>query len=518
MKYHYLITNLKAKITHEIKIDRLLTKEYPFLYYSLKSKEINYSLIRRSIDARKRNQLTYNFTLIIHAQKEIPQLSKFQYFYPEMIELTPIALKDKHPFIIGMGPAGLFCALELVERGFQPYIFERGKSIEDRDQDVNTFWQKGILNTESNVQFGEGGAGTFSDGKLTARNRGIYSEKVFQYLIRHGANPDIEINALPHLGTDGLKKILLSVRQYLISKGCRIFFNSKLSEISLDKGKVTDVLINQESYQPEAVILAPGNSARDTFEMLVNKGLLFESKPFAVGFRIEHEQEFINERFYGKQTDFNLTGPAVYSLTAQCPPYGVYSFCMCPGGYVIPAASENGNQVVNGMSNSMRDNRFANSAIVATVNQKDFGNKALDGIQFQRMIESRAFKTYQCPAQLAGDFIKNKKSPFLKNSSYTLEIYSKNLNELYPKAISQALAKGLSQFDQKIKGFSEEGLLLAPETRTSCPVRIVREESKGCSVSAENLYPIGEGAGYAGGIVSSAADGIKLAMRFELMK
>ncbi len=516
MKYNYLITNLKSNLVNEQKLDRLLTKAYPFLYYSLKNHEISYSVIRRSIDARKRNALYYNFTLLIHTEKEIPQLQRFSYHYPEEEPLRPVRLNNLNPFIIGMGPAGLFCALELVERGFQPWLFDRGKSVPDREKDVNTFWQKGILDTESNVQFGEGGAGTFSDGKLTARNRGIFSEKVFQSLIRHGADPDIEINALPHLGTDGLKKILSSIRQYLTEKGCKFFFSSKLNDITIKDQKIYSVRINQEVYQPEVLILAPGNSARDTFEMLMNQGICLESKPFAVGFRIEHTQDFVNERFYGNQTDFSLTGPAVYSMTAQCPPYGVYSFCMCPGGFVIPASSEENLMVVNGMSNSKRDNQFANSAIVATVNQKDFGLKPLDGIEFQRMIENKAFKQYTGQAQLAGDFIKNIKSASLKKSSYPLELKSVNLQSLFSKQISTALTKGLSQFDCKIKGFSENGLLIAPETRTSCPVRIVRDNIKGCSVSVSNLYPVGEGAGYAGGIISSAADGIKLAMRFEL--
>lgn len=511
---HYLIANLKCPIQKSPNIEKLLSKEFPFIYYSLKNKEITYSLIRRSIDARKKNQLCYNFTVILHSIKDIPQLTKHRYNYPQEENLPMINANDKNVFIIGMGPAGLFCALELVKRGYTPIIFERGKAIEERNCDVDLFWKNATLNTESNVQFGEGGAGTFSDGKLTARNRSVYSEKVFEYLIEHGADTDIMINALPHLGTDGLKNILLSIRNYLLSKNCTINFTSKFEDLIVKDNKVQSIKINGISYQPEHIILALGNSARDSFEILYKRGIQIESKPFAVGFRIEHPQAFINERFYGKNADYSVTGPATYGLTAQSCNYGVYSFCMCPGGYVIPAASEEAYQVVNGMSLLKRNNEFANSAIVASVNEKDFGTHPLDGIKFQRLIESKAFANYNAPAQKAEDFINNKISAKLGNSSYTLNLTSTQLSEIFSKNIGIALKDGLSQFNQKVEGFIQNGVLIAPETRTSCPIRIVRHQDFAYSLSASNLFPIGEGAGYAGGIISSATDGIKCAMRF----
>lgn len=511
---HYLIANLKCPIQINPNIDKLLSKEFPFIYYSLKNKEITYSVIRRSIDARKKNYLCYNYTVILHSIKEIPQLTKNLYTYPQAENLPQINAHDKNVFIIGMGPAGLFCALELVNRGYTPVIFERGKALEDRNIDVDLFWKNASLNSESNVQFGEGGAGTFSDGKLTARNRSVYSEKVFDYLIKHGANPDIMINALPHLGTDGLKQILLSIRKYLLNKGCAIHFSSKFEDLSVKNNRVESIKINGTNYQPENIILALGNSARESFEILYKRGIQIESKPFAVGFRIEHPQSFINERFYGNKADLGLTGPATYSITAQSGKYGVYSFCMCPGGFVIPAASEENHQVVNGMSLLKRNNEFANSAIVASVNEKDFGTHPLDGIKFQRMIESKAFANYTAPAQRAEDFINNKMSAKVGKSSYSLDLSSRQLSELFPKNISIALKDGLNQFDQKINGFVQNGLLIAPETRTSCPIRIVRHQDFAYSLSANNLFPIGEGAGYAGGIISSATDGIKCAMRF----
>lgn len=515
-KYHYLLNNLRCRLSPEPNISRLLTKAYPFIYNSLKSGEVSFTITRRSIDARHKDNLCYNYTIILHSDKAIDKLDKFKYSFPSPDKLSMVNLADNHPFIIGMGPAGLFCALELVDRGFQPYLFDRGKSVEERHQDVNTFWDKALLNPDSNVQYGEGGAGTFSDGKLTARNRTVYSQKVFDYLVQFGADPDIKINALPHLGTDGLKLILTNIRNYLISKGAQFFFSHKLTDISINNNKIDSVTINNTTYQPEIVILALGNSARDTFSLLKDRGILLESKPFAVGFRIEHTQDYINNTFYGDKADFSLTGPAVYNITAQCPPYGIYSFCMCPGGFVIPASSSEGFQVVNGMSNLKRDNIYANSAIVATVNQNDFGNGILDGIHFQEKIESMAFDKYRAPMQTANDYLSNRSNTKITRHSYSLGQSGITISSLFPDKLNNALRSALTTFNKSIPHFADEGILVAPETRTSCPIRICRDDFHRYSLSATNLYPIGEGSGYAGGIISSASDGIKTALLFHI--
>jgi uncharacterized FAD-dependent dehydrogenase len=376
---------------------------------------------------------------------------------------------------------------------------------------VDIFWKSKKLDPLSNVQFGEGGAGAFSDGKLTARTRNIYTDQVFDYLIKFGADPDIAINALPHLGTDKLFEIIRNIKKYLLEKGCKLFYNHKLQDIILKDYKIAQVVINNQTYEPEIVILAVGNSARDIFTLLERKGIPIENKAFAVGLRIEHSKDFINHTFYGEKNDFSITGDATYKLTAQYEKRGVYSFCMCPGGYVIPACSETDGQVVNGMSYSLRDNSFSNSGIVVNVDRRDFGDKALDGMIYQRELEKLHFHDFMAPSQKAIDFLQNKRSERLPKNSYYFANLAINFCETLPSYIQIPLAHFLKEFERKFKGFASEGLLMGVETRTSSPVRIIRDSEKLCSVGVSNLYPIGEGSGYAGGIISSAADGIRLA-------
>jgi uncharacterized FAD-dependent dehydrogenase len=469
----YLIKNVVIPVSKEIDIKKALSKK-------LRIKSIdNIKILRRSLDQRK--------------------------------------LSSKNPFIIGAGPAGMFSALALVEKGFKPYIFERGDKIEDRVKKVTDFWKNGILTEESNVQFGEGGAGTFSDGKLTSRKSDYYTNQVTQYLIKFGANEKISYEALPHLGTDGLRRIVINIRQFLEEKGCKFFWRNKLENLNIENNQITSVRINRKEYKPEVVILAIGNSARDTFEMLSNKTEM-ESKPFAVGFRIEHSQDFINDAFYGNQTDFSITGPATYRLTAQDGKRGIYSFCMCPGGFVIPASSEKDGLVLNGMSFQKRNNEFANSAIVVTVNEKDYGAGILAGMEFQREIEKQYFKLdnpYFAPAQKVLNFMNNKTDDSISKTSYLPGIISSDLNSIFPLGITKSLKTGLISFEKRIPGFAEKGILLAPETRTSSPVRILRNKETFESATISNLYPIGEGSGYTGGIMSSAADGYKLGIIFK---
>ncbi|MDP8203954.1 MAG: NAD(P)/FAD-dependent oxidoreductase, partial [Candidatus Tenebribacter mawsonii] len=421
-----------------------------------------------------------------------------------------------HPFIIGAGPAGLFAALSLVEKGFKPYIFDRGETILHRAKKVNDFWKNGNLDENSNVQFGEGGAGTFSDGKLTSRTNDFYTTKIIDYLIKFGADTTIKYDALPHLGTDGLRNIVIDLREFLIAKGCKFFWNSKLENIEIKNNKVSEVTINEEKYLPEILVLAIGNSARDTFTMFKNK-ISMENKSFAVGFRIEHSQGFINNYFYGEKTDFSLTGPATYRLTAKYKEKGIYSFCMCPGGYIVAGSSQQNGLVLNGMSYKDRSNKFANSAIVATVNKSDFDEDILAGMKFQQQIEQECFRNdmpYLAPSQNALDFINKSTSNKLTQTSFLPGIFHKDLSNIFSNSVTDALKFGLMKFEKRIPGFLENGLLLAPETRTSSPVRLIRERDTFQANGISNLFPIGEGSGYAGGIISSATDGYKCCKQF----
>ena len=511
----HLIRNILVPITKEIDLKKALSNKL-----KISAKYISgIKIIRRSIDARKKNFLKYNFTLTANIDYNIKLGSEVQkYSNPQSYIKGSIKLSNPHPFIIGAGPAGLFAALSLVERGFQPYIFDRGETIDKRTKKVDEFWQKGVLDENSNVQFGEGGAGTFSDGKLTARTRDFYTNQIVEYLIKFGADESIRYDALPHLGTDGLRNIIINLREFLIEKSCKFFWNSKLKNIIINNNKITEVTINQENYSPEILVLAIGNSARDTFTMLKDK-IKMENKSFAVGFRIEHSQEFINNAFYGDKTDLSLTGPASYRFTAKQKNRGIYSFCMCPGGFIVAGSSEQNSLVLNGMSYKNRNNNFANSAIVATVSKNDFGDEILAGMEFQQQIEKKCFdhsKPYFAPSQSANDFIKNSISSIHNKTSFLPGTFQQDLNNIFPQNITKALKFGLTQFNRRIPEFINNGLLLAPETRTSSPIRLLRERDTLQANEISNLFPIGEGSGYAGGIMSSAADGLKCGYLFLL--
>lgn len=511
----YLIRNILVPVTKEIDLKKAISNKINISakFFS------NVRILRRSIDARKKNNLKYNFTLTADINYNIKNNNEVQeYTEPKAYIQSSTKLSNPHPFIIGAGPAGLFAALSLVEKGFQPYIFDRGETINLRAKKVEKFWQKGILDENSNVQFGEGGAGTFSDGKLTSRTRDYYTNQIIEYLIKFGAEESIRFDALPHLGTDGLRNIIIRLRKYLIAKGCKFFWNSKLENIRIENNDVTEITINKEKYSPEIIILAIGNSARDTFTML-KENLEMENKSFAVGFRIEHPQEFINNAFYGEKADLSLTGPATYRFTAKYKDKGIYSFCMCPGGFIVAGSSEKNNLVLNGMSNKNRDNNLANSAIVATVNKYDFGDDILAGMKFQQQIEQKCFshsKPYFAPSQYTNDFMKNSISADHNLTSYKPGTLQFDLNKIFSQNVTESIKFGLTKFNKKIPGFIENGLLLAPETRTSSPVRLLRERDTSQAKGITNLFPIGEGSGYAGGIMSSAADGFKCGEHFSL--
>ena len=506
-----LIKNIVIPISEEIDLRKAVSEKLKFVG------ALEYKILRRSLDARKKNNLKYNYTLLADLPgKYLSHPDVLEHRKPEAFIQPTSKLNNKHPFIIGAGPAGLFAALSLVEKGYKPYIFERGEKVAERTNKVEHFWKSGILDENSNVQFGEGGAGTFSDGKLTSRNRDFYTAKVFDNLVNFGADKKIKIESLPHLGTDGLKKIVMNIRMYLESCGCKFYFNHKLENIEISFRKVTFVTINGQNYTPEILILALGNSARDTFEML-SKKVIMENKPFAVGFRIEHPQDFINKAFYGKQTDISITGPASYRLTAKYESKSIYSFCMCPGGFTVAAASEAEHQVLNGMSYLNRANKFANSGIVVTVNESDFGKELLAGMQFQRKTESECFSKkhpYSAPTQTADNFLKNINTVGKISTSYLPGTVRQDLSSIYNSKLTNSIKSALVQFDKRTPGFIKEGVLMAPETRTSSPVKFPRDRITMLAQETQNLFIIGEGSGFAGGIISSATDGYKLGCTF----
>lgn len=487
---------------------------------------IEYSIEKQSIDARKKPQIFYVYT--IHASvlqekkvfkkvhsKNITIVEKKVYQFPFHAESTPA----DRPVIIGSGPAGLFCAYMLAEHGFAPILLERGKAIEERKKDVDSFWETGKLNPESNVQFGEGGAGTFSDGKLntlvkdpSGRNR-----KVLEIFVKEGAPEEILYVNKPHIGTDLLMNVVKNMRKTIQSNGGEVWFESKVTELCITDGKICGVVINKEQFLPaKSVILAIGHSARDTFEMLWEKQICMEAKSFAVGVRVEHPQKLINYAQY--QLELPKTLPAAsYKVTAQLSNgRGVYSFCMCPGGYVVNASSEEGRLAVNGMSYHSRAGENANSAIIVTVTPKDYGSDhPLAGMEFQRKLEEKAFHLAQgkIPVQRYEDFCKNRATDSFGTVHPSMKgnYAPANVREILPEIVAASIEEGIRCFDQKLQGFADpDALLSGVESRTSSPVRISRDPST-MEGSVKGLYPCGEGAGYAGGITSAAMDGIRMA-------
>ncbi len=426
--------------------------------------------------------------------------------------------------VVGSGPAGLFASLTLAEKNIPVMLLERGDPVPARCRDVLVFWEKGRLNRESNVHFGEGGAGTFSDGKLTSRSKNPQSRQIRETFVALGAPVEILSAAKPHIGTDRLQETVVNFRQKLLALGCEIRFGARLSDIERRDGKITGLVINDREELPvDYLLLAIGQHADDTYRMLHARGVQMAPKPFALGLRLEHPQSLINEIQYGKWQHHSALPPAEYFVTAKATPAGgpersVYTFCMCPGGRVIGCSSEPGGVITNGMSGSAREGAQANSAVVVNVTIDDFSGTLQDplrGLLFRRFWEERAFllggENYFAPAQRLTDFLQGRVSSLLLPSSFLPGVTAVPLGEALPDFAGEALREGLGQFGRKMPGFiTEEALLIGVETRTSAPVRILRAVA-GDSVNTPGLYPCGEGAGYAGGIISSALDGIKAA-------
>ena len=486
---------------------------------------IDYKVNKKSIDARNKNNILYVYEIIasikdeeIVLNKNLKNVSKYleeKYIF----NITGTKKLKSRPIIVGSGPCGLFAGYILALNGYNPIIIERGEKIEDRVKSVEKFWNDGTLNEESNIQFGEGGAGTFSDGKLNtlSKNENHRQEFVFDTFVKHGAPIEILYENKPHIGTDKLRTVVKNIREEIISYGGEFLYNSKLTDINIKDNKIESIVINdKEQLSCEALFLAIGHSARDTYKMLYNKGLNMMSKPFAVGLRIIHNSDDINKAMYGES--YKKLKPASYKLTYKAKNNkGVYSFCMCPGGYVVNASSKDGYTCVNGMSDYKRDSKSSNSGIVVTVNEKDYGINLFDGMNFQDTLEKNAYNLAKgkIPIQKYIDY-KNKEisSSFGSVIPEIKGLYSfSDLNNIFSEDINNTLKEAIDYFGNKIKGFDNpDSILAGVESRTSSPLKIIRDENLESNI--KGIYPCGEGAGYAGGITTAAMDGLKAAEEF----
>ncbi len=493
----------------------------------LKPEQIQESyLVKSSVDARKKNNIHIVSSVCIIAKGDEARLVKqagskdVQLQKNEELTFNCGSAKLKNPpVIVGFGPAGMFAGLVLARLGYEPIILERGGDVDSRVAAVEDFWNNRKLSTQSNVQFGEGGAGTFSDGKLTTRISDPRCGYILEELIRHGAPEEIRYKQKPHVGTDNLRHVVKAIRQEIIDLGGQVRFGVKMENIIRKNGKICAVKTSEGEIATEQLVLAIGHSARDTFEMLLDEQVFLEQKPFSVGVRVEHPQTLIDEGLYGSYSGHPALPKGEYQLSHRLNGRGVYTFCMCPGGVVVPSSSEEDTVVTNGMSHFARDGENANSAVVVSVDSSDFGTGPLAGVAFQRELERKAFelagKTYEAPAQTVQGYLHGKYSldKCSTKPSFACGVVERDLNKLFPEQINQMLHLGFGVFNGKIRGFGgERAVITGPETRTSSPVRITRNEELQ-AIGIEGLYPCGEGAGYAGGIVSAAVDGVRIAQK-----
>ncbi len=492
-----------------------------------------YTLFRRGYDARKKSNIVLIYTLDVEVTNEAAVLAKFAddpHVVPtpdtayQYVAQAPATLA-KRPVVIGMGPCGFMAGLLLAQMGFKPIILERGKIVRQRTKDTWDLWRRNKLHPESNVQFGEGGAGTFSDGKLYSQIKDpkFYGRKVLEEFVKAGAPEEIMYVSKPHIGTFRLVKMVENIREKIVELGGEIRFDSKVERLLREDGRVVGLeLASGERIEADHVVLAVGHSARDTFQMIHDAGVYVEAKPFSIGFRVEHPQTLIDQARFGPNAGNEILGAADYKLVHHCKNgRAAYSFCMCPGGQVVAATSEPGRVVTNGMSQYSRAERNANAALVVEVKPEDFPGdyrkNPLAGIDFQRQWESAAFVagggTYEAPAQKIGDFLAGRPSKALGNvePSYQPGVHMTDLAQCVPPYVIEALREAIPAFDRQIKGFAmADAVLTGVETRTSSPIRIKRGQDFQ-SINTQGLYPAGEGAGYAGGILSAGVDGIKVA-------
>lgn len=470
--------------------------------------------IRRSIDARGRRPFV-RLRVQVFVNESLPE-------EPALLDQLKEVHQRPSVIVVGAGPAGYFAGLELIEQGLKPIIFDRGKDVRTRRRDLRAIQQFGEVNPHSNYCFGEGGAGTYSDGKLYTRShkRGNI-EKALRLLVEHGADSDILVDAHPHIGSNKLPKIVANIRETIIQYGGEIHFDSQVTDLIIQEGKMRGVVVNgEQEHLATAVILATGHSARDIYHLLAQKGVAIESKPYALGVRIEHPQPLIDSIQYRQKPRERALPAASYRLACQVRGRGVFSFCMCPGGLVVPAATAPGELVVNGMSMSKRDSPFANSGTVVAVEMEDLlpyqEQGIFAGLAFQQEVEKQMWQagdgSQRAPAQRLTDFVNGKISKNLPPTSYIPGLFAAPLHELLPKGIYERLQEGVQQFGKQMKGyFTQEANVIGTESRTSSPIRIPRNRATYMHTSVEGLFPCGEGAGYAGGIISAAMDGQNVA-------
>lgn len=520
------VINFRVDVTVKDSLERRLEHKYPALRGQIKAVHV----VRRAVDARKKPQITFVYTLFVEVSNEAAvmkrlgrdkNVSTMQPELPEPIIPGVMTLKER-PVVVGFGPAGMLAAFYLAREGYRPIVLERGQNVNQRTRDVETFWQTGQFNPESNVQFGEGGAGTFSDGKLTTRVTHPRLHEIAQYFVEFGAPEEILYKHKPHVGTDVLRGMVKGMREQIIKWGGEVRFGAKLTDLAIENGHVRAVEINGSEWLPASVVLVGiGHSARDTYEMFYQKQVAMEAKPFAIGVRIEHDQHLIDLSQYGVEPAELGLGAAEYSVVYHDKETGrtAYSFCMCPGGQVVASASEDDHVVTNGMSLYARDSGIANSAMVVTVGPDDFGDHPLAGMAFQREWEAKAFalggKNYKAPIQMVGDFLAGTSGTLPDKAHYTYQpgVVPADLHECLPAYVTAVMERALPYFGRRIRGFDDPTVCMTGvETRTSSPLRILRTDDR-VSLTIEGLYPMGEGAGYAGGIMSAALDGAETAIR-----
>ena len=499
----------------------------------------NLEVERFSLDSRRKGDLHWSYNVVFDLKRKVRATGNnargLIESKREIRSLDAEPLKDtvamaSHVDVIGAGPSGLWAALHLLRKGFSVDIYEQGKQVEERFRDIRKFFVDRKFNAYSNVLFGEGGAGAFSDGKLNTRSRNLFSETVLKDMVDFGVDESVVTFAKPHIGTDKLVLMLRQIRAEIVRLGGHIHFNTSLEDIEIKEGRICAIKLGDalgvagSHWQPcEALVLAVGHSARSVYEMLHARGVTLESKAFAMGVRVEHPQSLINMRQLGLNVDTKLTGAAEYFLATPTinKTSSAYSFCMCPGGVLVPCASEPGTLATNGMSYSRRNGAFANGAIAVPITAGAEGfdipssGSLFGGLDLQRKIETDAYnvggKVYAAPAQTIKNFLAHREDKTLSKTTYPCGLVPSNLWDWMDKTICQSLAEGFQNFDRKIPGFINEGLIVAPETRTSSPLRITRNNETLESVNTQGLFVLGEGAGYAGGIVTSAADGVRLA-------
>jgi len=517
-------TQLQLQVSPQTALNEILLKAEIRLHLEVtEDSTIAIKILKRSIDARGRT-IKINLSLLVAINENIPD-QKIDLVYPDVSNSTKIC------HIIGAGPAGLFAALRCIENGIKPIVIERGKDVQARRRDLATINKEQIVNPESNYCFGEGGAGTYSDGKLYTRsNKRGDINKVLKTLVFHGASEEILVDAHPHIGTNKLPQLIKNIRQTILQSGGEVFFNTKLLDLKIERDKISSITVQNEQGENDwpisRIILATGHSARDIYELLHRKNILIETKPFALGVRVEHPQALIDKIQYhcgSLQEVVNqreYLPAASYSLVHQTRSHGVYSFCMCPGGIIAPCATEQNQVVTNGWSPSKRNNPYANSGIVVGLELKDFvafkQHGLLSGLALQKHFENRAWalggNTQTAPAQRLVDFTTNKLSASLPKNSYQPGLKSVEIKELFGQQISAVLKEGFIAFGSKMRGYlTNEAVIVGVESRTSTPVRIPRDKTSLQHPQLKNLYPCGEGAGYAGGIVSAAMDGERCA-------